>query len=174
LLQASVSLVLKLREAYKDAKDIPQLLEAHEKKLKLLLDIAHAIDARDALKTATVTLQLESVCEVVSQIKKFLQSLSSEEEKGTASKVWNQLVHGKKNEKTLAGLMNDLDQAKANLGLILSVASISVKTSTDDSRLLLADPRVVKDADQVLVRILGPGNGLQLSKLIEGRPKRGM
>jgi hypothetical protein len=83
-------------------------------------------------------------------------------------------VHGKKNEKTLAGLMNDLDQAKANLGLILSVASISVKTSTDDSRLLLADPRVVKDADQVLVRILGPGNGLQLSKLIEGRPKRGM
>jgi hypothetical protein len=89
LLQASVSLVLKLREAYKDAKDIPQLLEAHEKKLKLLLDIAHAIDARDALKTATVTLQLESVCEVVSQIKKFLQSLSNEEEKGTASKVWN-------------------------------------------------------------------------------------
>ena len=83
-------------------------------------------------------------------------------------------MHGKKNEKTLAGLMNDLDQAKANLGLILSVASISVKTSTDDSRLLLADPRVVKDADQVLVRILGPGNGLQLSKLIEGRPKRGM
>lgn len=173
LLQASVSLVLKLREAYKDAKDIPQLLEAHEKKLKLLLDIVDAIDARDALKTATVTLQLESVCEVVSQIKKFLQSLSSEEEKGTASKVWNQLVHGKKNEKTLAGLMNDLDQAKANLGLILSVASIGVKTSTDDSRILLADPRVVKDADQVLVRILGPGNGLQLSNLIEGRPKRG-
>jgi hypothetical protein len=89
LLQASVSLVLKLREAYKDAKGIPQLLEAHEKKLKLLLDIADAVDARDALKTATVTLQLESVCEVVSQIKKFLRSLSSEEEKGTASKVWN-------------------------------------------------------------------------------------
>jgi hypothetical protein len=83
-------------------------------------------------------------------------------------------VHGKKNEKTLAGLMNDLDQAKANLGLILSVASIGVKTSTGDSRILLADPRVVKDADQALVRILGPGNGLQLSKLIEGRPKRGM
>jgi len=69
--------------------------------------------------------------------------------------------------------MDDLDQAKGNLGLILSVANIGLKKSTDDSRILLADPGVVKHADQVLVGILGEGKGLQLSKLIEGRPQRG-
>jgi len=169
----SVNLTIKLREAYKDAKDIPQLLETHEKKLNSLLNIVDAIDAQDALKTATVTLQLETMCDVVSQIKKFLQTLSNEKGKNTATKVWNQLVHGKKNEKTLSGLMDDLDQAKGNLGLILSVANIGLKKSTDDSRILLADPGVVKHADQVLVGILGEGKGLQLSKLIEGRPQRG-
>jgi len=77
----SVNLTIKLREAYKDAKDIPQLLETHEKKLNSLLNIVDAIDAQDALKTATVTLQLETMCDVVSQIKKFLQTLSNEKEK---------------------------------------------------------------------------------------------
>lgn len=120
-----------------------------------------------------MTLQLDAMCEVVSQIKKFLQTLSNERDKGTPTKVWNQLVHAKRNEKTLSGLMDDLDQAKTNLGLILSVANVGVKKSTDDSRILLADPRVVKQADQVLVGIFGEGQGLQLSKLIEGRPQRG-
>jgi uncharacterized protein YjgD (DUF1641 family) len=166
-------LIIKLRKAYKDAKDLPQALETHEKKLDSLLAIISAIYEEEALKTATVTLQLKAISEVVSKIKICLKTLSDETDKGGVSKVWHQLAHGKKDEKTLAGLMKDLDEAKSNLGLILSVANIGLVKSHEDSHILLADPRLVKHVDRVLVRMLGEGKGSQLWKLIEGRQPQG-
>jgi hypothetical protein len=121
-----------------------------------------------------VALQLNVVGDVVGQIKDCLKTLDREcSNKNVISKVLHQLTRGKKNEKTLAVLMDDLDQAKINLGLVIQLANIGLTKSHEDSRILLADPGVIMQVDQVLVEVFGEGRGLQLAKIIEGRPPRG-
>jgi hypothetical protein len=174
-LHQAIRLISKLRKAYADAKELPQLLERHQNKLEFVLAIVRAIEDEDALQTITVIGQLNSVCDIVRQVKDCLRSLERDFGRNHAIKeMLHQLLKGKKDARSLADLMNDLDDAKTNLGLVIQLANIGLVKSIENSRELLADPEIIMQADQVLIDVFGEGGGLQLAKLIKGRTPRGL
>ncbi|KAE9366657.1 hypothetical protein N431DRAFT_487196 [Stipitochalara longipes BDJ] len=174
LVDQSVRLILRLRKVYKDTKELPQALERRENRLNSLLAIIREVQDEAALQTATVTLQLKAVNDVASGIKDRLKTLNREcSDKNGVSKVWHQLARGRKDAKTLDDLMDDLDEEKSNLALVIQLANIGLTKSYEDSKVLLADPRVIMEVDQVLVGVFGEGRGLKIADLIKGRSPRG-
>jgi hypothetical protein len=132
------------------------------------------VQEEDALQTATLTMQLKSSTELVRRITDFLKKLNRESKnQSSMSRVWNQLVNGTEDGKILNELMQDLEQEKTTLGLVLQLANIGLSKSTEDSRIVLADPEVISHVDQLLVEVFGEGKGLKIANLVKERPLRG-
>lgn len=175
LVEQSLRLIAKVRKAHREAKELPQALERRERRLKAVRTIIYAVQDEAALQTPTVTLQLKILSDVVCQIKDRLKALDKESsDKSAVSKALYQLTHGKADAKTLDDMMDDLDDAKSNLGLVIQLANIGLTKSCENSRILLADPKVITEVDKVLVGVFGEGKGLHLAELIRGRPPQGL
>jgi hypothetical protein len=173
LVDQFLRLIVKVRKAHKDAKELPRALECREKRLKSVRDIIYAVQDEAALQTATVTLQLKTLSDVACQIKHRLRALDRAcSDKNAVSKVFHQLTHGKTDAKTLDDMMDDLDEAKSNLALVIQLANIGLAKSYENSRILLADPKAIPEVVEVLVGVFGEGKGLHIAELIKGPPRR--
>ncbi|KAG5796694.1 hypothetical protein H9Q69_004269 [Fusarium xylarioides] len=170
LVDQSIRLVKRVRKAYHDAEDFPNVLKGHAKKLKLVQAIIRTVQDEAELQTATVTLQLNSMKDVITSINSCLKTMEDNASNpSTIQRTWHQFSHGKANEKTLSDHMTDLDDAKSNLSLVIQLAAVGLVASKDNTRVLIADTRVIERTNKALVDVFGEEGGLQLAKLIQDR-----
>ncbi|KAF0638236.1 hypothetical protein FPSE5266_20259 [Fusarium pseudograminearum] len=170
LIDQSIRLVKRVHQAYKDAENLPNVLDNYTKKLELVQAIIHTVQDEPELQTATVTLQLNSMKEVISSINSCLKTMADNAgNRSTLQRSWHQLTHGKANEKTLTDYMTDLDDAKSNLSLVIQLAAVGLVASKDNTRVLIADTQAIERTNKALVEVFGEEGSLQLAKLIQDR-----
>lgn len=83
----------------------------------------------------------------------------------------HQLVHGTKDEETLADIMIDLDRAKANLSLRVQLANVGLTRMVHDT--VLANIEVINRIDRLLAMVFRKSHGLKLASLLKDKIPQG-
>jgi hypothetical protein len=85
--------------------------------------------------------------------------------KGIVRQLAHQLVHGTKDEETLADIMRDLDRAKADLSLRVQLANVGLTRIVHDT--VLANFEVINRMDRLLAGVFRKNHGLKLAGLLK-------
>ena len=85
--------------------------------------------------------------------------------KGMVRQLAHQLVHGTKEEETLADIMTDLDRAKVNLSLRVQLANVGLTRMVHDT--VLANVEVINRIDRLLAEVFRESHGLRLAGLLK-------
>jgi len=88
-------------------------------------------------------------------------------ERSAVRQVFHQLMHGKRDQGVLAGLMGEMNRSNVALTLFVSVAHVGVSRATGQG--LVADRKVIRRIDRTLQDVLGRGKGLRIAGLVKGR-----
>jgi len=164
LLEGAIRLLSRLRNAYDRQKNMTEVLEQYELQINSINDVASAIIDEDALQTALVARELVKIQTLADKLVKFLKRLDPKG-KGIARQLAHQLVHGTKDEETLADIMTELDREKASLVLSVQLANVGLTRVLRDT--VQVNTTVVDRIDQLLTKILGEGQGLKMVGLLK-------
>jgi ATP phosphoribosyltransferase regulatory subunit HisZ len=159
-----------VRKAYERHQNLTAALDKYVLEIDSVNAIVSTIVDEDALQTASVASELTKLCTVGTKLMKCLKELDPGD-KGIVRQLAHQLVHGTKEEETLADIMADLDRAKADLSLRVQLANVGLTRMVHDT--VLANIEVINRIDRLLAEVLGEGHGLKLAGLLEDMHPQG-
>lgn len=160
----------RLRKAYERHHSLVAVLDKHALEIESVSALVCTINDEDALQTAVVISELTRVHAIGTRLAECLGELDPGN-KGKVRQLAHQLVHGTRDEETLADIMKDLDRAKANLGLLVQLANVGISRVIHDT--MLANVEVIHRIDRLLSVVLGEGHGLKLAGLLKDRASQG-
>lgn len=164
LLEGAIRLLKRLRKAYERHQNLTEVLDKHTLEIENINAILHAIASEDALQTAVVAFELTKLHVVGSKLVECLKELDSGN-KGVVRQLAHQLIHGTKEEETLADIMTNLDRAKANLSLRVQLANVGLTRMVHDT--VLANVEVIHRIDLLLAEVFTESHGLKLVSLLK-------
>lgn len=170
LLEASIRVLRRIRKAYERHQSLIAVLDKHTLEIESINVLVRTIDDEDALQTAVVISELTKVHAVGTKLAECLGELDPGN-KGRVRQLAHQLVHGTKDEETLADIMKDLDRAKANLSLRVQLANVGMTRVVHDT--VLANAEVIDRIDRLLIVVLRESHGLKLAGLLKDRVPQG-
>ncbi|RAL16493.1 uncharacterized protein BO97DRAFT_420794 [Aspergillus homomorphus CBS 101889] len=170
LIEASISLIGQLHDAYKRQKEHANFLEGYEEELKSAKGIIQVVADEADLQTAEMSSQLVRMEALVQKLVGLLRSLSSEN-KSVARQFFHQLTQGSKDEKALSGLVDQIYRAKTDLIVLAQVAGVGLVRTTDNS--IAANTEIIHRVDRHIQEVLGEGRGLKVGTLIGEDAKAG-
>ncbi|KAM0285980.1 hypothetical protein ACHAQH_001169 [Verticillium albo-atrum] len=166
LLEGALRLIKRVRKAYERQKELSEILDKHMADIESIGNIVDAILDEDALQTAVVTSELTKIRVIAGRLVKCLKELDPGS-KGRTRQVAHHLLHGTKEEETLADVMRELERAKTSLILHVQLANVGLTRMVRDR--VFADTEIVHRIDQLLVQMLGQDHGLRLAGLVESQ-----
>lgn len=170
LLEVAIGIVSRLQRAYKQAKELKEVLQGCNYELCDTKSIVQAVRDEEALKSTGVAHQLDRIEAVVKKLLRLLGALDPGC-KGPLRQLAHQLVQGSKEQKTLTELMAELTRAKTNLGLRMQVANIGLTRSVEGSS--IENSAVLHHVNEVLQVALGEGQGLKSPARSRHRAEKG-
>ncbi|KAI9657107.1 MAG: hypothetical protein M1821_003273 [Bathelium mastoideum] len=166
LLETAIRLINRLRKAYERQKDLAGVLDSHLQELSSIRTITKIIEDETALQTANVSATLERLKSTENTMIAWLRSVDPGK-KGSIQQFSHQLVHGSKDLRNLADIMNDLLRVKADLCMNIHVAHVGVTRTVGN--IVVANSEVIHRIDQRLIQIFGPQGGLRIARLLKDR-----
>lgn len=164
LLEGAIRLLKRLRKAYDRHYNLIEVLDKHTLEIENINAILHAIISEDALQTAVVASELAKLHTIGSKLVECLKELAPGN-KGVVRQLTHQLIHGTKEEQTLADIMADLDRAKASLSLRVQLANVGLTRMLNDT--VLANVGVINRIDRLLAEVFSESHGLKIAHLLE-------
>jgi hypothetical protein len=171
LLETSIRIVGRVRKANERQKELIRVLDNHDLELKNIKTIIQIVEDEDALQTAAVAAELVKLREIEKKLVECLKTLDPGG-KGPIRKLAHQLVHGSKDEKTLADIMDELAHAKSDLSVRIQVANVGLTRTVEDT--IVANAAAIDRIDQLLVPVFGEGRGLKIAQLLKDRSPQGL
>jgi hypothetical protein len=163
LLEGSIRLLSRIRKAYERHQNLIELLDSHVLAIDSITSIIGTIVDEDALQTAAVASELIKLRVIGTKLMKCIRELDPGD-KGKVRQLAHQLVHGTKEEETLADIMSDLDRAKSDLSLRVQLANVGLTRMVHDT--VLANAKIIDRIDGLLTDVLGEDHGLRLAGLL--------
>jgi hypothetical protein len=164
LLEGAIRLLKRVRKAYERHQNLAEVLDKHALEIENINAIVRAIVDEDALQTAVVTSELEKLHAIGAKLVNCLEELDPRN-KGKVRQLAHQLVHGTKEEETLADIMRSLDRAKADLSLRVQLANVGLTRMVHDT--VLANVEVISLIDRLLAEVFRESHGLKLAGLLK-------
>jgi hypothetical protein len=153
-----------MRKAYERHQNLTAALDKYVLEIDSVNAIVSTIVDEDALQTASVASELTKLCTVGTKLMKCLKELDPGD-KGIVRQLAHQLVHGTKEEETLADIMRSLDRAKADLSLRVQLANVGLTRMVHDT--VLANVEVISRIDRLLAEVFRESHGLKLAGLLK-------
>jgi hypothetical protein len=170
LLDAAIRLIRQVQKAYERQQNLAEFLDKHALEIENINAIVRLVADENALQTAAVAVELTNLHIVGVKLLKCLKELDAGD-KGKARQLAHQIMHGTKQEETLADVLTDLDRAKANLSLRVHLANVGLTRLVRDT--VFANVEVVNRIDHLLTEVFGGGHGLKLADLLKGAAPQG-
>jgi hypothetical protein len=164
LLEGAIRVLKRVRKAYERHQNLAEVLDKHALEIENINAIVRAIVDEDALQTAVVTSELEKLHAIGAKLVNCLEELDPRN-KGKVRQLAHQLVHGTKEEETLAYIMRSLDRAKADLILRVQLANVGLTRMVHDT--VLANVEVISRIDRLLAEVFRESHGLKLAGLLK-------
>lgn len=86
----------------------------------------------ERLQTARVELQVKAITDVATELRSFLDNLAARQREKAISQFFHALKSGDKDDKKLQGILDQLDRARNELGLRISVAQVGLLGNLQD------------------------------------------
>jgi hypothetical protein len=153
-----------VRKAYERHQNLTAVLDKHALEIETINTLVIIIEKENALQTAVVIAELDKLYAVGVKLVRCLEELDSGK-KGIVRQLAHQLVHGTKDEETLADIMRDLDRAKADLSLRVQLANVGLTRIVHDT--VLANFEVINRMDRLLAGVFRKNHGLKLAGLLK-------
>jgi hypothetical protein len=164
LLEGAIRLLKRVRKAYERHQNLTAVLDKHALEIETINTLVFTIKNENALQTAVVIAELDKLYAVGVKLVRCLEELDSGK-KGIVRQLAHQLVHGTKDEETLADIMRDLDRAKADLSLRVQLANVGLTRIVHDT--VLANFEVINRMDRLLAGVFRKNHGLKLAGLLK-------
>jgi hypothetical protein len=171
LLETAVGVIGRIRKAYEEQKDLAAVLSNHNSELASTNAVILIVKDEPVLHTAAVTCELVNIEAIAKKLVSRLKTMDPEQ-KGAMRQFVHQLAYGSKDEKALAGIMNELSRAKSSLGLRLQVANVGLTRTVENT--ITANAEVISRIDILLQQVFGEGQRLKIAELLKDRSPRGM
>ncbi|KXX80281.1 hypothetical protein MMYC01_203610 [Madurella mycetomatis] len=166
LLETAIGLIVRIREARQRQRDFPRVLDSHTRELAKIKAIVQMVEDEMALQTAAVSTELVELNAVAQDLVRILTGLQGKG--GGAAQFFRMLVRGSRDEDDLAKIMEELDRAKANLGLRISLAHVGLSRGIRD--VMVVNTAILKRVDARVRSVVGEEQGLKLAELVRDRP----
>lgn len=152
-----------MRKAYDRHQNLTTALDKHALEMETINALVRTIDNEAALQTAVVIAELDKLYTLGVKLVRCLEELDPGK-KGIFRQLAHQVVHGTKDEETLADIMGDLDRAKADLALRVQLANVGLTRMVHDT--VLANFEVIVRMDRLLAGVFKTSHGLKLASLL--------
>ncbi|KNB04914.1 hypothetical protein FOXG_16269 [Fusarium oxysporum f. sp. lycopersici 4287] len=86
----------------------------------------------EKLQTARVELQVKAITNIATELRSFLDNLAARQREKAVSQFFHALKSGDKDDKKLQGILDQLDRARNELGLRISVAQVGLLGNLQD------------------------------------------
>jgi ethanolamine utilization protein EutP (predicted NTPase) len=169
LLESAILILGRLRKAFERQKELVAVLDKHDAELNNLKSLIQAVKDEKDLQTKAVGSELENLGVIETELVNYLDKIDTRG-KGKMHQLAHQLVHGSKEEKKLAKIMEELNHGKLELFLRIQIASVGVISIVGDA--VIANAETINRIDRCLRELFGEGKGLKIAKLLkDGYPQ---
>jgi hypothetical protein len=171
LLESAILIIGHLREAYKRQKDLVAVLEKHDLELQNLKSLIDTVRAEKELRTPAIGSELKKLGIIEAKLVDHLEAIDPAE-KGKVHQFAHQLMHGSKDEKKLAEIIEELHGGKLELFFHIQIASVGVISIVGDA--VIANAETINRIDRCLRELFGDHEGLRIAKLLKDDCRKGL
>ena len=154
LLGTAITLVQEVQKARNRINGSSKTLEDITKELANVYSTLILVKEESKLQTSSVIQQVETIIGVGNELKAFFDIILLEQQRKQIKQFFRAIKSGDDNDKELAALLGRLDRAKAELGLRISLAQISLIGNLHDG--YNVSLRVLQDLNDSVKKIAGP------------------
>ncbi|KAL8371662.1 hypothetical protein RB595_001453 [Gaeumannomyces hyphopodioides] len=169
VLEQSIQLFSRLRQAARRQKDLPELIEKYLAEISQAKKIVELAASEAALKTPNVGASIAKLAAVGEALHGHLEHMGSASAKGPVQGFVRQLVSGKGDNEKLNSIMKDIGSAKQDLGMYIQLANVGLTRAVGET--LRVNTVAVEAVNKLLAESLGSVYSLKIGQVIEGRPR---
>ncbi|KAF7514904.1 hypothetical protein PCG10_004293 [Penicillium crustosum] len=167
LLETSIKITSRLRDAYSRQQAQPILLAQHHEDLRGTESVIKVVHSQRCLETAAVTSELVKMKDLSQELLTLLERLDPGK-KSISRQLAYQLISGSKDEGNFDNIVKRMNTAKTNIILHVQVASVGLTRDAQSN--IVANTAEISHLDRTLRELLGDGQGLRIASLLKDRP----
>ncbi|EXL39768.1 hypothetical protein FOCG_17620 [Fusarium oxysporum f. sp. radicis-lycopersici 26381] len=132
IIGAAFTVIQEIRSARGRVRGTSETLDNMSKHLDAIDESLSLVREEERLQTARVELQVKAITDVAIELRSFLDNLTARQQKKAVSQFFHALKSGDKDDKKLQGVLDQLDRARNELGLRISVAQVGLLGNLQD------------------------------------------
>ncbi|PCD20293.1 hypothetical protein AU210_016179 [Fusarium oxysporum f. sp. radicis-cucumerinum] len=132
IIGAAFTVIQEIRNARGRVQGTSETLDSVSKHLDAVDESLSLVREEQGLQTARVELQVKAITDVATELRSFLDNLTARQQEKAISQFFHALKSGDKNDKKLQGILDQLDRARNELGLRISVAQVGLLGNLQD------------------------------------------
>ncbi|KAJ4094510.1 hypothetical protein NW760_012661 [Fusarium oxysporum] len=132
IIGAAFTVIQEIRNAHGRVRGTSETLDNMSKHLDAIGESLSLVREEERLQTARVELQVKAITDVATELRSFLDNLAARQREKTMSQFLHALKSGDKDDQKLQGILDQLDRARNELGLRISVAQVGLLGNLKD------------------------------------------
>ncbi|RKL04137.1 hypothetical protein BFJ70_g17222 [Fusarium oxysporum] len=132
IIGAAFTVIQEIRSARGRVRGTSETLDNMSKHLDAIDESLSLVREEERLQTARVELQVKAITNIATELRSFLDNLAARQREKTVSQFFHALKSGDKDDKKLQGILDQLDRARNELGLRISVAQVGLLGNLQD------------------------------------------
>ncbi|PCD20348.1 hypothetical protein AU210_016215 [Fusarium oxysporum f. sp. radicis-cucumerinum] len=132
IIGAAFTVIQEIRSARGRVRGTSETLDNVSKHLDVIDESLSLVREVDRLQTARVELQVKAITDVATELRSFLDNLTARQQEKAMSQFFHALKSGDKDDKKLQGILDQLDRARNELRLRISVAQVGLLGNLQD------------------------------------------
>ncbi|KAJ9419048.1 hypothetical protein FOXG_16109 [Fusarium oxysporum f. sp. lycopersici 4287] len=132
IIGAAFTVIQEIRSARGRVQGTSETLDNMSKHLDAIDESLGLVREEEKLQTARVELQVKAITNIATELRSFLDNLAARQREKAVSQFFHALKSGDKDDKKLQGILDQLDRARNELGLRISVAQVGLLGNLQD------------------------------------------
>ncbi|SCO84730.1 uncharacterized protein FRV6_08857 [Fusarium oxysporum] len=132
IIGAAFTVIQEIRSARGRVQGTSETLDNVSKHLDAVDESLSLVREEKGLQTARVEVQVKAITDVATELRSFLDNLATRQREKAVSQFFHALKSGDKDDKKLQGILDQLDRARNELGLRISVAQVGLLGNLQD------------------------------------------
>ncbi|KAF5256312.1 hypothetical protein FOXYS1_13215 [Fusarium oxysporum] len=132
IIGAAFTVIQEIRNARGRVRGTSETLDNMSKHLDAIDESLGLVREEEKLQTARVELQVKAITNIATELRSFLDNLAARQREKAVSQFFHALKSGDKDDKKLQGILDQLDRARNELRLRISVAQVGLLGNLQD------------------------------------------
>ncbi|KAF5694438.1 hypothetical protein FDENT_1167 [Fusarium denticulatum] len=132
IIGAAFTVIQEIRNARGRVRGTSETLDNISKHLDAIGESLSLVREEERLQTARVEMQVKAITDVATELRSFLDNLAARQREKTMSQFFHALKSGDKDDQKLQSILDQLDRARNELGLRISVAQVGLLGNLQD------------------------------------------